>query len=256
MMPRKHRLIQLPLVGKILLCLLAIVYQGYLIALVSFLYTSVSTRSETIIEHSVDTKPDVIVKYWTGARMHDAIDADQLIGKVSDLTQGSIDKSLGKAAQQQGLPPLNGNPSYPLSTVGKVFFTNAAGQDSACSGTAVRSRNQSVVDTAGHCLYWNRGWVHNLIFCPLYDNGSTPYGCWAARDLEVPSDWIDSQPDNLHHDFGMAIVAPNSRGVLTDLVGGAGWAYNQPVNQPFYDYGYPTYHPFDARTRKTCYGYM
>ncbi len=62
MMPRKHRLIQLPLVGKILLCLLAIVYQGYLIALVSFLYTSVSTRSETIIEHPVDTKPDVIVK--------------------------------------------------------------------------------------------------------------------------------------------------------------------------------------------------
>src|SRR5436190_14433388 len=225
MMPRQRRLIQLPLVGRILLYLLAAVYLVYLVTLGNFLYTWVSSFTETIVEHQVDTNPAVALKHWTAANMRDATDADEQSSIASDLIPGSIDKSLGKAAQQQGQPPRNGNPSYPLSTVGKVFFTNAAGRDSACSGTAVRSRNQSVVDTAGHCLYWNRGWVHNLIFCPLYDNGSTPYGCWAARDLEVPSDWIDNQPGNLHHDFGMAIVAPNSRGVLTDLVGGAGWAY-------------------------------
>jgi len=253
MMPRQQRLIQLPLVGKILLCLLAIVYQGYLVALVNFLYTSLSTPSGAIIEHSVDTNPNVVLKHWTGARMRNAIDADLLIGKASDLTRGSIDKSLGKAAHQQGQLPRNGNPSYPLSTVGKVFFTNEAGQDSVCSGTAVKSLNHSVVNTAGHCLYW-RGWVQNLIFCPLYDNGKTPYGCWAARDLEVPSDWISDNPKNFHHDFGMAIVAPNSQGVLTDLVGGAGWAYNQPVNRPFYAYGYPAGHPFDGQTRQSCEG--
>jgi hypothetical protein len=50
----------------------------------------------------------------------------------------------------------------------------------------------------------------------------------------------------------MAIVAPNSQGDLTDAVGGAGWAYNQAVNQPFYAYGYPAGYPFDGQTRQTC----
>ncbi len=158
MMPRQQRLIQLPLVGTILLCLLAGVYLLYLVALVSFLYTSISALSETIIEHPVDTNPAVVVKHWTAASMRAATDADQQIGNASYLTQVSTDTIKGKAAQQQGQPPRNGNPSYPLSTVGKVFFTNDAGQDIVCSGTAVASLNHSVVDTAGHCLYWNGAW--------------------------------------------------------------------------------------------------
>jgi V8-like Glu-specific endopeptidase len=250
-MPRQPRLIQLPLAGKILLCLLAIVYQGYLIALVSFLYTSMSTHPETIIEHSMDTPPDV-VKDWTVARMRDAADADKLIGNVPNLTQGNSNKSQGNAVQQQGQLPRNGNSAYPLSTVGKVFFSNDAGQDMVCSGTAVRSLNHSVVDTAGHCLYWSGGWVRNLIFCPLYDNGNTPYGCWAAHDLEVPSEWIDSKPHDYHYDLGAAIVSPNSQGILTEIVGGAGWAYNQSTNHPFFAYGYPAAHPFDGQTRQSC----
>ena len=247
-------LIQLPLAGKIFLCLARVHCVPELLDCYWCMFCTLrlSAPSETIIEHPVDTNPDVVVKYWTAASMRDATDADQQIGNTADLTQASIDTSAGKAAQQQGQPPRNGNTSYPLSTVGKVFFTNAAGQDLACSGTAVVSSNHSVVDTAGHCLYWNGGWVRNLIFCPLYENGNTPYGCWAARDLEVPSDWIDAKPNDFHHDFGMAIVAPNSQGDLTDLVGGAGWAYNQPVNQPFYAYGYPAAYPFDGQTRQSC----
>jgi len=255
-MPRHNRPIQLPLAGWIILCLLAIVYVVYVsywVALARFVYTSVLAPSETIVVYLVDTNPNIAIKHWTAANMRDATDADQQDSNASDLTQ-KINASLGKAAQQEGQPPRNGNPSYPLSTVGKVFFTNAAGQDMVCSGTAVASLNQSVVDTAGHCLYWNGDWVKNVIFCPLYDSGNTPYGCWAARDLEVPSDWIHARPNDLHHDFGMAIVSPNSQGVLTDIVGGAGWAYNQPVNQPFYAYGYPAAYPFDGQTRQSCEG--
>ncbi len=253
-MPQLNRLILHPLTGKIFLCLLASVYLVYLVAFVRFLSTSRSAPSETIIEHPVNTNPDVAVKHWTAVNMRAATDADQQIGHAFDLTQGSINISLGKAAQQQGQLPRNGNFSYPLSTVGKVFFTNAAGQDLVCSGTAVVSNNQSVVDSAGHCLYLNGNWVQNVIFCPLYENGRTSYGCWAARDLEVPSDWIGARPNDYHHDFGMVIVAPNSQGLLTDLVGGAGWAYNQPVNQPFYVYGYPAGYPFDGQTRQSCEG--
>jgi len=252
MMPQLHRLILHPLTGKIFLCVLASVYLVYLVGFARFLSTSLSAPPVTISEHPVETSPNAVVRHWTGASMRDATDADLLISQASDLTQGSNDTSLGKAAQQQGQPPRDGNLSYPLSTVGKVFFTNAAGQNLVCSGTAVASLNQSVVDTAGHCLYLYGDWVQNVIFCPLYENGSTPYGCWAARDLEVPSDWIGARPNDYHHDFGMAIVAPNSQGVLTDQVGGAGWAYNQPVNQPFYAYGYPAGYPFDGQTRKSC----
>jgi V8-like Glu-specific endopeptidase len=252
-MPRKQRFIQHS-ADKIFLCLLACVYLVYLVTVGRFVYTSVLAPSTTIIDHSVNTNPDVEIKHWTVANMRNAVDADQQDGNASDLTQGNIDKSEGKAAQQQGQPPRNGDPSYPLSTVGKVFFTNASGQNMTCSGTAVASLNHSVVDTAGHCLYWNGDWVQNLIFCPLYENGNTPYGCWAAHDLEVPADWINAKPNDLHRDLGMAIVAPNSQGVLTDLVGGAGWAYNQPVQQPFYAYGYPAGYPFDGQTRKSCEG--
>ncbi len=186
--------------------------------------------------------------------MRAATDADQQMSYTSDFTQGNFDTSQGKAVQQEGQPPSNGDSSYPLSTVGKVFLTNAAGQDLACSGTAVVSSNHSVVDTAGHCLYLNGNWVQNVIFCPLYENGRTPYGCWAARDLEVPSDWKDGGPNDYHHDFGMVIVASNNQGDLTDVVGGAGWAYNQPTNQPFSAYGYPAAYPFDGQTRQSCEG--
>jgi len=254
MMSHLQRLILHPLTTKIVLCLVACVYLVYLVGFVRSLSTSLFAPSVSISEHPVETNPNVVLTSWTVASMRNATDDDLLSGTASALTQGSLDQSQGKAAQQQGQPPRNGEPSYPLSTVGKVFFTSAAGQNFVCSGTAVASLNQSVVDTAGHCLYWNGDWVKNVIFCPLYENGNTPYGCWAARDLEVPSDWIGAKPNDLHHDFGMAIVAPNSEGALTDLVGGAGWAYNQPVNQPFYAYGYPAGYPFDGQTRKSCEG--
>lgn len=249
-MPRLHRFILHPLTGKVFLYSLASVYLVYLVAFSRFLPISLLAPSATISEHLVETNPGDTVQYWTVANRSDATYDNLLSSIAPDPTQD--DQSMGKAAKQPGQPSSNKDFVYPLSTVGKVFFTTASGRDSMCSGTAVVSANHSVVDTAGHCLYMYGGWSKNVIFCPLYDNGKTPYGCWAARDLEVPSDWINAKPGDLHHDFGMAIVAPNSQGVLTDLVGGAGWAYNQPTNQLFYAYGYPAAPPYDGQTRQSC----
>jgi hypothetical protein len=253
-MTQLDRFILHPITGKIFLSLLAGTYIVYLVAFGHGLSLTLFGPRETIIEQSVNTPPDLAIKYWTTASMQSASDADQQISTTSDLTQTSIDISQGKAAQQEGQPPRNGNDTFPLSTVGKVFLTNAAGQNLACSGTAVVSSNGSVVDTAGHCLYLNGNWMRNVIFCPQYENGNTPFGCWAARDLEVPSDWINAKPNDYHQDFGMMIVAPNNEGVLTDVVGGIGWAYNQPANQTYYAYGYPAAFPFDGQTRKSCEG--
>jgi len=254
-MPQLPKLFQHPLVGKISLICLAGVYLVYMVAFVHFLQPSTSISVTAIIDHQVDPGLAGVTQHWTAANMRSATDVDVLTGNTSaPLQEEQIDDNKGKPGQQQGQPPSSGNTSYPLSTVGKIFFSNSRGQDFVCSGTAVVSSNKSVVDTAGHCLYWQGEWMKNVIFCPLYENGNTPYGCWAARALEVPADWIKPKPNDYHHDLGIAIVSANSKGALTDLVGGIGWGYNQSATQAFYAYGYPAAHPFDGQSRKYCEG--
>lgn len=250
MMERLQRFILHPLTSKVFLYVLAGAYVLYLAVAGRSLSASLFTPAVTISDYTVQTPPNVAFQHWTKKNMQAAA-ADSQLGPSLDLTQGSNDQTAGKGAKQQGQQPADKSLNYPLSTVGKVFFTTATGRDSMCSGTAVVSSNRNVVDTAGHCLYLYGGWASNVIFCPLYDSGTTPYGCWAARTLEVPSDWISGQ-NNLHHDFGIAIVTPNSQGNLTDVVGGAGWAYNQPANQSFYAYGYPAVPPYDGQKRQSC----
>src|SRR5436305_1659194 len=128
MMSQLQRLILHPLASKIFLCLLASVYVLYLVGLGRLLSTWQSASSTTIIEHPVETNSQVVLTHWTAASMRNATDAQQQIGTTSQLTAGSNNTRLGQATQQPGQPPRHGEPSYPLSTVGKVFFTNAAGQ--------------------------------------------------------------------------------------------------------------------------------
>jgi hypothetical protein len=66
MMSQQHRLIQLPLVGTIILCLLAIVY------LIACKRSSKPGPSATIIKHPVDTSSDEALKYWTADKMRNA----------------------------------------------------------------------------------------------------------------------------------------------------------------------------------------
>lgn len=251
-MRQLQRIVLSSVFSKVFLALLAGIYVVYLAGFGHVVSIALPFSSPSISVHAMNANASDVYNYWTTANMSTAVNEDVLqVNTVSDV-QASSDTAQGKAARQQGQPPSNGNSNYPLSTVGKLFMTNASGQNMVCSGTAVVSSNSSVVDTAGHCLYWNGGWVRNVLFCPLYESGKSPYGCWVARDLEVPSDWISRKPNELHHDYGMAIVSANDQGKLTDVVGGAGWAYNQSVNQPYYAYGYPAAHPFDGQTRQTC----
>src|SRR5260370_38609295 len=114
-MAQLHRLSLRPLTGKVFLCLLAGAYLIFLLAMGRFLSVSLSAPSESISEHVVGTNAAVAIKYWTVASMRDATDADLLTSQASDLTQGSIDTSAGKAAQQRGRPPRDERLSYPLA---------------------------------------------------------------------------------------------------------------------------------------------
>src|SRR5438128_1163065 len=89
-MSLQQKLIQLPLAGWIILCLLAIVYVVYVsywVALARFVYTSVLAPSQTVVVYLVDTNPNIAIKHWTVANMRAAADADQQDSNASDLTQ-------------------------------------------------------------------------------------------------------------------------------------------------------------------------
>ncbi|MGH2507944.1 MAG: trypsin-like serine peptidase, partial [Ktedonobacteraceae bacterium] len=241
MMRQFYQFIRNPLVEKIFLCVLAGTYIMYLVGYVGVLspFGSAVAPTTTIVEDQIDTNPNSVVQYWSTTNLSSVTDEDVQASNIPDYSQVDSTANMGKAVQQEGQAPRDGSLSFPLSTVGKIFFSDSAGRNYVCSGTAVASQNQSVVDTAGHCLYGQGKWMQNVMFCPLYDKGNRPYGCWIARALLVPAEWINARQNELHRDFGMAVVDPNEQGNLTDVVGGAGWAYNQPIKQAYYAYGYP-----------------
>jgi hypothetical protein len=93
MMSRQQRLIYLPLLSTILLCLLVGVY------LLAWKRTSKSTPSTTIVKHSVETPSDDALKYWTADKMRQA--------KAAPLPQV---KALDRGKRHPRRPP---NPSRP-----------------------------------------------------------------------------------------------------------------------------------------------
>jgi len=257
-MPRPYRFYQHALGRTILLCVLVGASLVYVAVAHQYLYDTFFASTPGIVEHQLSTDPGAELQYWTPERMSNATDADTLVdvadtANTSNYTQEQ-DASAGTMAQEQGQPPSNSSvKDYPLSTIGKIFFSDSSGRNYVCSGTAIVSQNKNTFDTAGHCLYMYGSWSQNVIFVPLYDRGTEPYGRWAATTMLIPSDWEkDASTNDLHHDMGEVVVAPNSAGNLTDVVGGAGWAYNVTANQAFYAYGYPAASPFDGQTRQSC----
>jgi len=253
-MPRLYTFFQHTLGRTLLLCVLVGASLVYVAVAHQYLYTTFFSSTPGIVEQTLATSPSAELQYWTPANMSAATSAD-LTSSATDTSDYTQQQSTtaGTASQEQGQPPVSGNVDYPLSTIGKIFFSDSSGRNYVCSGTAIASNNHNTFDTAGHCLYMEGSWSQNVIFCPLYDHSNIPYGCWAATELVIPQDWQDSATTNdLHHDMGMAVVAPNDAGNLTDVVGGAGWAYNVTASQPFYAYGYPAAYPFDGQSRQSC----
>ena len=78
-MLRQQRLIQLPLVGTLLLCLFV---GAYLVVRKRFSKPDPSR----IVKHSVDTSSDDALKYWTANKMRNAKAVD--LPNVNDLKRG------------------------------------------------------------------------------------------------------------------------------------------------------------------------
>ncbi|GII86374.1 hypothetical protein Ssi03_43640 [Sphaerisporangium siamense] len=134
---------------------------------------------------------------------------------------------------------------------GRVFFTYQ-GRSASCSGTAVSSANKSVVITAGHCVKLGGAFHTNWVFVPGYDNGARPYGTWVATNLLTTPQW--SSGEDMNHDMAAAVVAPLNGQRLTDVVGGAAVAFNQPRGRQTHAFGYPAASPYNGSRLIYCSG--
>jgi len=138
---------------------------------------------------------------------------------------------------------------------GAIFVALGIFGYARCSGTAVRSGNESVVFTAGHCVNsgGRRGrWLKSRwVFVPAYRYGQRPFGVFPAKWLDTTKQWRKSGSENF--DVGAVVVGHNQRGeTLGEAVGGAGIAWNLKPKQTFAVHGYPAEGPFDGETQRVC----
>lgn len=210
--------------------------------------------------------------YWTRARMRAAEPVEPVLARHPErparLSRTASDPTYvpaaGAAELRSGTVPsgqervLGSNrdeitvPAAPeFAAHGKVFFSIPRGTeagDYVCSGTAINSRNRSVVWTAGHCAFdyearHSGGFSTNFIFVPGYSTDAVgddvePYGEWPARTVATTSKWKKS--GNIRFDFGAAVVRMDAEGRrLGNVVSAPGIGFNQPRNQVLQAFGYP-----------------
>ncbi len=150
------------------------------------------------------------------------------------------------------------DPTLPEFRVnGALFLSFGLFGYGRCSGTAVRSRNKSVVITAAHCLNSGgkrgRWFTGRMVFIPAYRYGQRPFGVFPARWIDTTRQWRADGSEN--YDVGAIVVGHNEAGEkLEEAVGGTGIAFNQKANQTFDVHGYPAEAPFDGETQRICRG--
>lgn len=145
--------------------------------------------------------------------------------------------------------------TYPISTVGKLFFNipaNSAGippGSYVCSGTAI---NRSTVVTAGHCVAAgdNATFFNTWLFCPSYNAGGVnpAVGCWSWASATTSGPWFSS--GNQNYDYA-CIVTPTTGTLIANKMGNiTGWAgrgWNWPTSMLEVSMGYPQAPPFDGK---------
>jgi V8-like Glu-specific endopeptidase len=215
---------------------------------------SASGDEENPIVASVAVESAGVAAYWTPDRMRNAISGEVLAGKALERSNRASTPIVEKAKTKK----TEGSVSKAISPtsvkhIGKIFFTMGT-SNYVCSGNAVESNNKSTVATAGHCAVGGPDQkATNFIFVPAYENGSTPYGTWTAKELYTPTEW--STAGNISFDTAFAVMNPNDDGEsLTDVVGASKVAFGEARGLNYTIYGYPADKQFNGLTLKSCAG--
>ena len=235
------------------------------LSVVAFLLVCAPAAPAAEVAHErpeAQSKSDVL-RYWTDRRMRRADTRSRTVPAIPAQPSGGV------AGAPGAIPGSDPDPSrqrivrrdgaldraYPVDSAapqnwwhGKLFGKDRKGAYD-CSATAVVSQNRSVIFTAGHCVRLDGLWAQKLVFVPAYQNGQQPFGSWVWDLIRIPGQWASRQNDNF--DYAAVAMRPQ-RGVrLTDAVGGAGLAWNQPRGVPFTLFGYPSNY-FDGEQLTGC----
>jgi hypothetical protein len=204
-----------------------------------------------------------VINFWTPDKVARAVPRDFVLraGQFQPTTKppGVGGGGGGGASTVLGASWTGGG--LVAETTGKVLF--ALGSSTyACSASVVADGNsgQSVVLTAGHCVYdeTNRRWATNWMFVPDYDAmaaplttsgsfcASTLHGCWAADRLVASSEFTTAGGFNTQatlHDYAFAVVSTgglDSTSQLDATVGAQQASFSQGTSGgETYLFGYP-----------------
>jgi hypothetical protein len=143
--------------------------------------------------------------------------------------------------------------TYPVSTIGKLFFTEQGIGDFVCSAsvTTGSSSIKNIIWTAGHCVA-NGGhsqFYTNWLFCPSYNaSGPNPaLGCWSWLYATTSGEWYYNGA--FTRDY--AIIGLQHSGTVVNadvatVAGGLGFAWNWGRDQNWVHMGYPAASPYDG----------
>jgi len=186
-----------------------------------------------------------------------------IMGEIAPLTHGSTNFD---PDDPMGYGPFHRHThfgrylTYPISTIGKLFFT-IDGQNYVCSGSVI---GRSTVATAGHCISDGDGeFATNVLFCPSYRKGGPQgsgevhpdRGCWASTTMTTATKWHSER--NFDYDHA-CIVTQNNGDTLNAKIGSVtGWtgrAWNWSVRHHQIASGYPAGNPFPGYHIISCNG--
>lgn len=228
-----------------------------------------AAQADSTVERSFsDRASDATRDYWTPARIRAAqplelgragdVDADAIAARPRAIpSAGAVDLSNTIAPSRptesyRGVPkikpgerppytsgevPLASQTTFPLSTNGLLVGKLKGFGDYSCSATVISSGSDSVLMTAGHCVYdFNAGFAKRVAFAPAFHRGDTPFGVWSAADLVAPRQW---QRGNYNYDYATVRLRKSEGQAVGAVVGEQGVAFEQPRQQSFQAIGYP-----------------
>jgi hypothetical protein len=139
--------------------------------------------------------------------------------------------------------------TYPISTVGVLFFTEPSGDFSCTASVTTGSASiLNVIWTAGHCVA-NGGhsqFYTNWMFCPSYDGEINPaVGCWAGQGANTTTAWFADGA--FSRDFAVVFLASSGTLInnqVANVTGSLGFSWNQADDQAWQHYGYPGQSPW------------
>ncbi|MFG1955100.1 trypsin-like serine peptidase [Micromonospora sp. NPDC048830] len=215
--------------------------------------------ARTVTGAGAEARQRALAEYWTPARMRAArpeseIPAVRAARAARQPAQG-VTRPQGpagaiapaapadepRAAGPAGASPTLYYPNYPVGhpvarTIGRVFFTLNGG-NYTCVATIVNTEGKSSVWTAAHCLTGGGAWATNWAFVPNYSSGSAPYGIWYATQLWATNAFFNNNSD-FANDVGSAVLGRVNGWRICDYLGGQGIAWNYPIGQYVYAFGY------------------